>query len=100
MRVRSIRRELVVWISAGLLVAIAIAAIGTYLRTREEANEIFDYQLKQMSSSLTGVPLAGAPPLPPHRIEPDGLARFIRNCPCNSSTILVSAERYWAAVAN
>jgi two-component system OmpR family sensor kinase len=59
---RSIRRDLVVWISAGLLAAIAIAAIGTYLRAREEANEIFDYQLKQMSASLTGVPLAGAPP--------------------------------------
>jgi glycosyltransferase involved in cell wall biosynthesis len=42
-------------------------------------------------------PLARDFPLPPHRIEPDGLARFIRNCPCNSSTILVSAERYWAA---
>ena len=59
---RSIRRELVVWISAGLLVAIAVAAIATYLRAREEANAIFDYQLKQMSASLTGVPLAGAPP--------------------------------------
>ena len=62
MRAHSIRRELVVWISAGLLVAIAVAAITTYLRAREEANEIFDYQLKQMSASLTGVPLAGAPP--------------------------------------
>src|SRR4030095_6598451 len=62
MAMRSIRRELVVWISAGLLVAIAIAAVATYLRAREEANEIFDYQLKQMSASLTGVPLAGAPP--------------------------------------
>jgi glycosyltransferase involved in cell wall biosynthesis len=29
--------------------------------------------------------------------ERDGLARFIRNCPCNSSTILVSGERYWQA---
>ena len=27
----------------------------------------------------------------------DGLARFIRNCPANSSSILVSADRYWAA---
>src|SRR5215470_14512934 len=62
MRARSIRRELVIWISAGLLVAIAVAAIATYLRAREEANDIFDYQLKQMSASLTGVPLAGAPP--------------------------------------
>jgi two-component system OmpR family sensor kinase len=62
MKTRSIRRELVVWISAGLLVAIAVAAVATYLRAREEANEIFDYQLKQMSASLTGVPLAGSPP--------------------------------------
>ena len=30
----------------------------------------------------------------PFTQERDGLARFIRNCPCNSSTILVSAERY------
>src|SRR5437899_2611526 len=62
MATRSIRRELVVWISAGLLVAIAVAAVATYLRAREEANDIFDYQLKQMSASLTGVPLGGAPP--------------------------------------
>jgi two-component system OmpR family sensor kinase len=59
---RSIRRELVVWLSAGFLAAIAVAAVATYLRAREEANEIFDYQLKQMSASLTGVPLAGSPP--------------------------------------
>jgi glycosyltransferase involved in cell wall biosynthesis len=42
-------------------------------------------------------PSAGDVALPPYRIEPDGLARFIRNCPCNSSTILVATERYWAA---
>jgi two-component system, OmpR family, sensor kinase len=59
---RSIRRELVVRLSVGMLVAIAVAAIATYLRAREEANDIFDYQLAQMSASLTGVPLAGAPP--------------------------------------
>ena len=58
----SIRRDLVVRLSAGLLAAIVIAAIATYLRAREEANEIFDYQLKQMAASLTGVPIAGAPP--------------------------------------
>src|SRR5215813_6983506 len=59
---RSIRRELVIWLSAGLMVAIVIAAFMTYMRAREEANDIFDYQLKQMAASLTGVPLAGAPP--------------------------------------
>ena len=58
----SIRRDLVVWLSAGLLAAIVVAAIATYLRAREEANDIFDYQLKQMAASLTGVPIAGAPP--------------------------------------
>ncbi|MEO8304574.1 MAG: ATP-binding protein [Betaproteobacteria bacterium] len=62
MATRSIRRQLVGWLSAGMLVAILVAAIATYLRAREEANDIFDYQLKQMSASLTGVPLAGAPP--------------------------------------
>ena len=56
--VRSIRRELVVRLAAGLLAAIAVAAIATYLRAREEANDIFDYQLKQMSASLTGGPTA------------------------------------------
>jgi two-component system, OmpR family, sensor kinase len=60
--VRSIRRDLVVWLSAGLLAAIAVVAAATYLRARTEANDIFDYQLKQMAASLTGVPLAGMPP--------------------------------------
>ena len=58
---RSIRRELLVWLAAGLAVAVAAAAVATYLRAREEANEIFDYQLRQMAASLTGVPLAGTP---------------------------------------
>jgi hypothetical protein len=59
----SIRRELLAWLSGGLLVAIVVAAAATYVRAKEEANEIFDYQLQQMAASLTGVPLApGAPP--------------------------------------
>jgi hypothetical protein len=56
---RSIRRDLVTWLAAGLLAAIAIAAIATYLRAREEANVLFDYQLQQMAASITGMPLAG-----------------------------------------
>ena len=31
----------------------------TYFRAREEANALFDYQLRQMAASLTGAPLAG-----------------------------------------
>jgi two-component system OmpR family sensor kinase len=58
---RSIRRELVAWLAAGLLAAVAAAAVATYLRAREEANAIFDYQLQQMAASLTGIPVAGAP---------------------------------------
>jgi glycosyltransferase involved in cell wall biosynthesis len=42
-------------------------------------------------------PLAHRATLPPAAIERDGLQRFIRNSPCNSSTILVSAQRYRAA---
>lgn len=42
-------------------------------------------------------PSAHAAELASFATERDGLARFIRNCPCNSSTILVTAERYWAA---
>jgi two-component system OmpR family sensor kinase len=58
---RSIRRELVVRLAVGLLAAVAIAAIATYMRARAEANEIFDYQLRQMAASFTGMPLAGVP---------------------------------------
>ncbi len=58
---RSIRRELFLWLAAALVVALAAASVATYLRAREEANEIFDYQLRQMAASLIGVPLAGTP---------------------------------------
>jgi len=61
MKGRSIRRELFVWLAAVLVVAVTVASVATYLRAREEANEIFDYQLRQMAASLTGVPLAGTP---------------------------------------
>jgi glycosyltransferase involved in cell wall biosynthesis len=42
-------------------------------------------------------PLAGTFETPPFARERDGLQRFIRNCPCNSSSVLVSAARYWAS---
>jgi two-component system OmpR family sensor kinase len=58
---RSIRRQLLVWLLAGLSLAILGAAIGTYLRARDEANALFDYQLKEMAASLTDAPFAGVP---------------------------------------
>ena len=60
-RVKSIRRELLVWLLGGLALAIVGAAIGTYLRAREEANALFDYQLKEMAASLTDAPFVAAP---------------------------------------
>ena len=59
---RSIRRDLLLWLLLGLLLGIAGAAVGTYLRAREEANALFDYQLKEMAASLTDAPFAAAPP--------------------------------------
>ena len=61
----SIRYRLLVWLLIGAVVAIAGAAIGTYLRARDEANALFDYQLKQMAASLTDAPFAAVPPNSP-----------------------------------
>ena len=55
---RSIRRELVGWLALGLFTAVVIGAVATYLRAREEANALFDYQLTQLAASVTGMPLA------------------------------------------
>ncbi|HXX85031.1 MAG TPA: ATP-binding protein [Casimicrobiaceae bacterium] len=58
----SIRYRLLVWLLIGAVVAIAGSAIATYLRARDEANALFDYQLKQMAASLTDAPFAAVPP--------------------------------------
>ncbi|MFI4953383.1 MAG: ATP-binding protein [Burkholderiales bacterium] len=58
---KSIRRELLVWLLGGLALAIVAAAFGTYFRARQEANALFDYQLKEMAASLTDAPFAPAP---------------------------------------
>lgn len=54
----SIRRELLSWLLLVLLVAVAAAAVGTYLRARVEANALFDHQLQAMAASLTDAPFA------------------------------------------
>jgi two-component system OmpR family sensor kinase len=58
---KSIRRQLLVWLLGGLALAIIAAAFGTYFRAREEANALFDDQLKEMAASLTDAPFAPAP---------------------------------------
>jgi len=56
---RSIRRELLLWLLVGLSLAVVAAAVGTYFRARVEANDLFDNQLQAMAASLTDAPFAG-----------------------------------------
>jgi two-component system OmpR family sensor kinase len=49
---RSIRRELLLWLLLGLVVAVAAAATSTYYQARREAKELFDYQLRQLALSV------------------------------------------------
>src|SRR3954469_11967947 len=60
----SIRRQLLVWLLAGLIVATLAAAFAVYLRARHEAAELFDYQLQLMAASFPheGMAQATAPP--------------------------------------
>ena len=48
----SIRRNLLVALLSALLVVGFAASAATYLAARKEANELFDYQLRQMALSL------------------------------------------------
>ena len=50
---RSIRRELLLWLLLGLVVAVVAAATSTYYKARHEARELFDYQLRQLALSLS-----------------------------------------------
>ncbi len=57
----SIRRALLLPLAGGLAVALAVATVATYLRARDEASALFDVQLSQLASSVTGMPLSVAP---------------------------------------
>ncbi len=48
----SIRRTLLVWLLATVAVAGALVAFGVYRTAYDEANELFDYQLRQMGIAL------------------------------------------------
>jgi two-component system OmpR family sensor kinase len=58
---KSIRRELLVWLLLGLVVAVAAAATSTYYLARREAKELFDYQLKQLALSIANEGLSVLP---------------------------------------
>lgn len=59
----SIRRKLLLWLLAAVLIAGMAAAWGVYRQARAELDEVFDYHLRQMALSLRdgsfGVPVAG-----------------------------------------
>ncbi len=48
----SIRRTLLVWLSIGMGGGILAAALMIYAQAREEANQLFDYQMRQLVASL------------------------------------------------
>ena len=58
----SIRRRLLLWLLLGLALAVVAAGARIYTGTLDEANELFDYHLKQMAASL---PNDSFGPLPP-----------------------------------
>ena len=61
---RSIRRQLLFWLLSGLALAVLAAGARIYTQTLDEANELFDYHLKQTAASL---PNDSFDPLPPPR---------------------------------
>lgn len=48
----SIRRQLLLWLALGLSGGILLAGIVLYFQARDEANDIFDYQMHQIAASL------------------------------------------------
>ena len=58
----SIRRRLLFWLLSGLALAVVAAGARIYTQTLAEANELFDYHIKQMAASL---PNDSFGPLPP-----------------------------------
>lgn len=64
---RSIRRDLLVSLLVAALTVVALAAFATYRIAREEANELFDYHLRQLALSLSDQNFAGS--ALPHKDE-------------------------------
>jgi len=48
----SIRRRLLAWLVSGVLLSGIIATLVIYVRARDEVDELFDGQLKQIALSL------------------------------------------------
>jgi two-component system OmpR family sensor kinase len=64
---KSIRRTLLLWLFAGLSIGIVAAAGVLYTQAREEANQIFDYQMKQIAAALPNQAFGPMYPARPER---------------------------------
>ncbi len=60
---RPLRQQLLIWLLGGMLVSTLLAGALLYLQVHEEANELFDYQLKQMAASLPAQLTLPTPPI-------------------------------------
>ena len=49
---RTIRRQLLLWLLGGVLACTVLAGLAMYFKVREEASELFDYQLQEIAASL------------------------------------------------
>jgi len=67
---KSIRHRLLLWLLSGLTLAVAAAGLRIYSQTLEEANQLFDFHLKQMALSL---PSDAFGPVPPARLDARGM---------------------------
>ena len=71
---RSIRRQLLLWLLTGLALAVLAAGARIYTQTLDEANELFDYHLRQMAASLPNDSFGPLPPSSTKELETeDGL---------------------------
>ena len=65
----SIRRRLLLWLLSGLALAVVAAGARIYSQTLAEANELFDYHLRQMAASLPDNSFGPLPPSSSSRLE-------------------------------
>ena len=71
---KSIRRTLMLWLCIGLTSGIVIAGSLLYFQAREEANQIFDYQMRHLAESLPRQPFG---PVSPGRKDVPDMERDI-----------------------
>jgi two-component system OmpR family sensor kinase len=53
---KSIQRQLLVWLLGGILLATGLAGLAIYQTASKQANELFDYQLQQTAFSMPARP--------------------------------------------